>query len=138
MPILSCLYKYSILNYISHPLTMCIIVSLIFWHNRYRLEPPCFHIFYFITLVARACSCAAHISDSISNNRCDECNHFFPLSMSNNFMLSCCLNNCPFIFMLSNTCLCSSLISLVVLPLFTTRAHDIIPCTCLPSADFTI
>ena len=109
-PILSCLYRYFIPHNISHPLTMCIIVSLCLWNNLHKFEPPCFHISAFITLVARVCSCAAHISDSFSNHKCAECHHLCPPSISTDARLDFFLKHFPCIFMLSNPLLCSLLI----------------------------
>ena len=117
---------------------MCIIVSSCFWHSLSRIEPPYFHIFTFITLVARACYCAAQISDSVSNGKCAECNHLCPPSISTDASLACFPKNFPCISMLSNPLLWYSLISLVVPPLFTTWAHGISPCTGCPLATFTI
>ena len=90
-PVLSCLYSYFVPHIISHPLTMCIIFLSCFLNNLQRLEPPCFFILELITLVARDCFFAAHISDSISNRRCADWNHLFHPSISTNVSLYCCL-----------------------------------------------
>ena len=101
-PIFSCLYRYSVPHNISHPLTMCIIVSSCFWNILHILEPPWFRIFAFIVLVARSCSCAAHISGLVSNCRFADCKHLCFISILTEARLDCCLKNFPWIFMLSN------------------------------------
>ena len=136
--ILSFLYRYFVPHNISHPLTMCIIVSWWFWNNLHKLESPCFRIFAFIKILSRACYCAAHIRYSISNCKCDECNHLCTPSISTDASLVCYLKSCPCIFMLYNTLMCYLLISLVVSPLLNTWDHDISTCNCCLLDIFTI
>ena len=126
MPILSCLYKHFVPHNISHPLALCIIVSSYFWYSLHILETPWFHIFSFVTLISRTCSCSAQIRDSVSNCSCAEWNHLCLPSVLTDVSLDCCRKHCPCIFMLYNPFLWYLLISSGVPHVITTQDHDIV------------
>ena len=117
---------------------MRIVASKWFWNKLHKLETNCFHIFAFITLVSKACYCAAHTSDFISNHKFAECNHLCTPSVATNDSLDCYLKTLSMHFHIVKSSFVIFVDLIGVPPLLTTWAHDISTCTCCPLVVFTI